>query len=53
MKYILYILIGLAAWFIVAWLPQFIKAWIMEIGYQIRKRKAIKNNSDDAWIYQL
>lgn len=45
-----YFLIGLAIWFGLAWLPQFIKSWIADIRFWW-KRKHYKG--DDAWVYHI
>lgn len=30
-----------------------IRVWLLKIVYQCRKRKAIKNRTDDRWVYEL
>ena len=30
-----------------------VKAYVLEIGYQWRKRKALKNRTEERWIYKL
>ena len=42
--------IGLAVAFIVGFALQFIKAWIMEIKYQYKKRH---HDRKEDWIYNL
>ena len=45
-----YFLIGFALWFAIGWLPQLVRAWIIEahLAYQ---RKHYKG--DDAWTYHM
>ena len=45
-----YFLIGFAIWFAGAWLPQFIKSWIVDIK-MLWGRKHYKG--DDQWIYHI
>lgn len=45
-----YLLIGLAVAFFGAYALEFIKAWIMEIGYQHKKRH---HNREEDWIYEI
>ena len=44
-----YFLIGFAVWFAIAWLPQFIRAWFLEIVYQWEKKHAKR---DKKWMYE-
>ena len=45
-----YFLIGLAVWFVLAWLPQFIRSWINGIRFKIAKKKAKPRYK---WIYEI
>ena len=48
-----WLFIGVFVAMLLAFAIEFIKAWILEIGYQWKKRKAIKNRTDDRWIYKI
>lgn len=45
-----YFLIGFAIWFAGAWLPQFIKSWIVDIRLWWKRKHC---NGNDKWIYNL
>lgn len=45
-----YFLIGFAVWFALAWLPQFIKSWFVDISLWWKRKHA---NEDDKWIYEI
>lgn len=53
MNAVLWLFIGAFGAMILAFLWAFIKAWFWEIIYQHKKRKAIKENSPDKWIYKI
>lgn len=38
------------AWFVLAWLPQFVKAWMMDARIRAEGRRAHK---EDKWIYEI
>lgn len=44
-----YFLIGLAIYFAIAWLPQYIRAWILDARYAKAKRMATPS---EQWIYK-
>lgn len=44
-----YFLIGLAIWFVVAWIPHLIKAWFTNIRIWWAKKHA---SQDDQWMYE-
>ena len=44
-----YFLIGFAVWFAIAWLPQFIRAWVMDIRIWWEKKHAKR---DKKWMYE-
>lgn len=48
-----WLFIGVFGAMLLAFSIELIKAWILEIGYQWKKRKAIKENSPDKWIYKI
>ena len=37
----------------IGFILQLVKAWIGEIRYNSEKRKAIKENSPDSWVYKI
>lgn len=43
-----YFLIGFGVWFLLAWFPQFVKAWIIQAKIKREKKKASEN---DKWMY--
>lgn len=43
-----WVLIGFGVWLLVAWLPQFVKAWIIQAKIKREKKKASEN---DKWMY--
>ncbi len=43
-----WVLIGFGVWFLVAWFPQFVKAWIIQAKIKREKKKASEN---DKWMY--
>lgn len=43
-----WVLIGLGVWFLLAWFPQFVKAWIIQAKIKREKKKASEN---DKWMY--
>lgn len=45
-----YFLIGLAVWFALAWLPQFVRSWINKIRFSIAKKRA---GEDDKWAFEV
>ena len=53
MKVILCLFGTMFALMFLAFLWAFIKAWFWEIVFRIKKRKAIKENSPDKWIYKI
>ena len=53
MNAILCLFIGIFAVMILAFVIDLIKAWILEIRYQWKKRKAVKENSPDKWMYNI
>ena len=48
-----WVFIGIFGVMLLAFALAFIKSWILEIGYQIKKKKAIKNRTDDRWMYEI
>lgn len=52
MNVLKWLFIGVFGAMFAAFALEFIKAWILEIVYHHKKRKAIKNKSDDRWIYK-
>lgn len=53
MNAVLWLFIGAFGAMLLAFLWAFIKAYFLEIVFQIEKRKAIKENSPDKWIYKI
>lgn len=45
-----YFLIGFAIYFAIAWLPQFVRAWVLDIRYKFAKKRA---NENDEWMYMF
>ena len=45
-----YFLIGFGIWFMLAWFPQFVRAWIIDIRLLWKRKHA---NRDEKWIYEV
>ena len=53
MNALAWLFVGIAGIMIFAFIGQLFTAWIKDICYQFKKRKAIKNRTDDRWIYKI
>ena len=45
-----HLLIGFLIWFAVAWLPQFIKSWIVDIRLWWKRKH---DKGQDNWVYKI
>lgn len=53
MNAVLWVFVGLFVAMFLAFLWAIIKAYFWGIVFRIKKRKAIKENSPDKWVYKI
>ena len=53
MNAVLWVFVGIFGAMLLAFAIGLLKAYFWEIVFRIKKRKAIKENSPDKWIYKI
>ena len=43
-------LIGLAIYFVLAWLPQLMRAWWLQLKYHVKRKRA---TDEERWMYEV